>query len=355
MNDETAVVISEGLFFSPKYYLYDISVNDDLAFFFIMDRDSYSNSSFLDHRTVSLFPEIYSVSLHQIKSNYINLKFKPRRMNFIFHTAFCGSTLLCRCLDKAGACLPLKEPYLLHKFCTQYRQDILDGKTTSQLLNWDLVLSLLSRTFYESEISVIKPTDSCINLARKLLQWHPEYKGILLYDSLDNFLISTLKNPTRRSFVRGNLMRSLFDLNSFGLFLGYDIQQLNDAQGASLTWLSLMRYYMDLLQDATLNLLSLQASSFFSHPRDTLFHLTNFFDLSFSQYDLDAIFESNTLYQHAKEPSLLFSSDHRNQEMESIAWSLSDEIIEGVAWAMDHAGEWAPFDGLIKPVIDLPK
>jgi hypothetical protein len=86
-----------------------------------MSRDTYSRSTFLDDRTISTDGEEHRVPVASVMDAFNANPPARRPVMFVAHTALCGSTLLSRCLDFPGVCLPYKEPYLLHNLSGIWR------------------------------------------------------------------------------------------------------------------------------------------------------------------------------------------------------------------------------------------
>ena len=96
------------LFSTPDVYVRDIDWGTLDAVCARMSRDTYSASTFLDERTVSIDGEELRTPVVSLMDSYTAHPPTRRPIMFIAHTALCGSTLLSRCLDIPGACLPYR-------------------------------------------------------------------------------------------------------------------------------------------------------------------------------------------------------------------------------------------------------
>ena len=260
----------DALFEAPTMYLREIDFEGREALFLRMNRDGYARSSFLDKRTITVDGNVYGVPLAMLLERFHEGRPPPRRINYIFHTAFCGSTLLSRCLDRTGVCLAYKEPFVLHQLSFVRRRGPRPEALSRPTPFLDLALALLGRSYEPDETPLVKPADSCTNLACEMLTAHPASAGLLLYARLDAFLVAMLKNHKRRRYVRSLVARARTDLDDSGHLPGIATGALSDAQAAAFVWIGLMRPYLDLLADDRLAVRSLDASVFFDRPAPTL-------------------------------------------------------------------------------------
>ncbi|MFQ5571889.1 MAG: hypothetical protein ACE5G0_19595 [Rhodothermales bacterium] len=334
IDQPAAPTLLDHLFDSPEYYLREIDWDRQEAVFLRMNRSSYVRSAFLDVRTLSVDGNGYRLPLAAVLQRFRACAPAPKRLNFIFHTAFCGSTLLSRCLDRPGVCLAYKEPFMIHQLSTAIRRarDVEKAKQKTPLM--DVALALLGRTFSPSEIPVIKPTDSCINVARELLTEHPASAGLLLYGALESFLVSMLKRPKRRRYMRDVSWRARKDLDTWGKLPGIHPGTLPDAQAAGFVWLGLMIPYLDLLADERLQVRSLEASVFYEHPGRTLEAVSDLFGLALTKEDIQRALEG-VFHRNSKLPHKAFDKAAYTEEQERLVNKLADEIQDGVAWVAE--------------------
>lgn len=269
-----------------------------------MTRADYNASSFLDARTISSEPE-FSVPISEFVAQLNAAKFKPRRANYIFHTTFCGSTLLARCLDSPDICFALKEPNLLHDFSFFYRDrwPNLDVPDRDQWLA--AAITLLSRTYTDNEVPLIKPSDSCNNLAGRMLSHHLGNRGLMLYSSLPNFCISMLTHETRIDYLRRTMTRAVSDLNHLG-FDVYESSAKSDAQLAGLVWFSMIAQHLDILSKPEMPVFSLDAALFYDDPQATLERLSAFFKLSHTSDGIANIIEKGAFVRDSKKMDTSF-------------------------------------------------
>ena len=339
----------DGLFDAPAWHLHEVAFTERKAFFFRVNRDFYTRVSFLGRRVVSEVDTMYRVPLMPVLARFRACAPLPRPMCFIFHTAFCGSTLLSRCLDRPGVCLAYREPRLIHQLSAVKRQNPTpEVPRPTPLL--DVALALFARTYSASEVPLIKPTDSCINLAREVLTSHPASAGLLLYAPLEAFLLSMLKNRDRRRYLRRMIRRARHDLDAYGRLPGLDAEPLPDARVAAFVWIGLMVPYLDLLADEDLRVRSLEASVFYQHPEATLEAAARFFGLGLTPEDITAA-RHGIFTRHAKAPDRAFDKQAYDAAHQHLAYLLADEIRDGLAWAAEMTRHHPIPDVLPRPLL----
>lgn len=322
---------ADRLFATPDLYVRELDPALGEAVAVPMTRDAYARSSFLDHRAQAAGPE-RRLQLDDLRARYEAEAPAPRPLRFVFHTAFCGSTLLCRALDRPGACLAYKEPLLLHQLSAFRRHP---APETAALAGPDwlrLALALLERTYAPGEVALVKPSDSCVNLAPALMAAHPDARALVLYMPLEAFLLTMLKLPRRITYLRSLLPRARADLHARGLLTGVRPETLSDAHAAAYVWLGLMYPYHELLSDDRLPVRSLDAALLFDRPLDVVDAAARFFDLPFSPGTLREV-AAGVLGRHAKRPDEAFDRDAFAASKARLAHILAPEIEAGIAWA----------------------
>lgn len=115
---------------------------------------------------------------------------------WLFHTSFCGSTLLSRALHFPPYQTVLKEPLVLRRLGDARHS----GWPLEGLI--ETSVQLLARPWHPDGAVVIKPTHAALNIAVDLLEAAPDSRGVILTSSLDDFLISNLKkSPETQSRI----------------------------------------------------------------------------------------------------------------------------------------------------------
>lgn len=157
------------------------------------------------------------------------------QLHFIFHTAFCRSTLLVRALDAPGVAAGLNEPGIIASLVNA-------GDAAGPLLG--PVLELLSRPHAAGEVVVVKPTNHANRLMPALLRAAPQARAVLMSNDLPVFL----RSVARKGLMGRNWGRKLFlELQSYaGMDFGMDPREtfaMTDMQAAGLAWLLNQRFF----------------------------------------------------------------------------------------------------------------
>lgn len=196
-----------------------------------MSREALSKEAFLDRRKDASVTQWAEAKIDDLLPHIA----KAPAPAFIYHSAFCGSTLLARALDAPGKSLALKEPNILLDLVNARRVTpaLQSGDQFNQLAA--VVLGLLARPHEEGERILIKPTNSASPLAAYTNSKNAP--AIFLYGSLRDFLISLLKKGEEgRVFVRHQFNIFSLDRTPLSAIQARQAISLTDMQIAALVW-----------------------------------------------------------------------------------------------------------------------
>ncbi len=262
---------------SPRLLLHTLDFEKMEARFVHMTRRTFRVSSFLDQRIVTATPFELRVPLGDLIDDTSTAG--QQSVCYVFHTAFCGSTLLARSLDHRRLCLPYKEPMALTQYCQSVSE--LPPEMRAELLS--RIVRWLAKTFHAGETPLIKLSNLCSFVIAELLDSRPRPRGLFLYSDLRTFLCSILPSKARRAWVRKNLAITSCLAAPTGIAKDLDVMSLNDAEAASCLWLRQMHNYLQLVgKTGHDRVASLHCELFFGHPETALEAISEFFDLGFA-------------------------------------------------------------------------
>jgi hypothetical protein len=326
----------DTLFISPDIYVRDVDWTTCEAVCVRMSRKAYSLSSFLDDRTIPAIDGEVRIPVAELMDVYNEQRPQLQAPMIIAHTALCGSTLLTRCIDMPGLCLPYREPYLFHNLSGIWRLGFQSrvhrrvGRTEPPIL--DLAMALVSRTYDETEKPVVKLSDTCTSLLPSILARSPGSRILLLYHELTRFLVAMLRLPDRRQYARNMRIRAEVDLRAIGKPEALAEPELSDGRCAALVWMGLMYPYLRLLAAAPDRIRSLNAAVFLEDPLRTLKQLDAFFCLGIGQSGIEERLAEGALSRHSKNADRDFDADTYRTDLESAATEFQDEIDDAVNW-----------------------
>ena len=124
----------------------------------------------------------------------------PPPPRFIFHSAYCCSTMLARAFDLPGAAMGYKEPQILND---AVGLRLREGDPRQVAAALDAALWLLARPPARGEVAVIKPSNVVNPLIPAILALRPESRALLLHAPLEAFLGSVARKEIEgRAWVR---------------------------------------------------------------------------------------------------------------------------------------------------------
>ncbi len=251
----------------------------------------------------------------------------PGPVHFIFHSAFCCSTVLARAFDIEGVAMGLKEPMLFNDLVGwQHR-----GGTAAQIAPvLDDGLKLLARPFAAGEATVIKPSNVANGLAPAMLTMRPGARALLLHAPLRDYLASIAKKGmTGRLWVRELLLKQLREgLHGFG-FTGEDYLGQTDLQIAAMGWLAQHRLFVRMVADFGPRVRTLDSVALMADPATAMAGLAALFGLAI---DVGPVVAGPAFTRHSKSGAA-FGSRERSGEVAGAVAAHGDEIEKVAVWA----------------------
>lgn len=254
----------------------------------------------------------------------------PGRLCWLFHSAFCGSTMLVRALDRPGVAMGLSEPVILNDLAGFRRRGALPREVARL---GDLAGRLLARPFGEGEAVVVKPSNVLNPLARLMLSLRPDSPAVGLYAPLETFLISVARKGLEcRAWSRELLEGYLGDgFVPFG-FTAQDYFRQTDLQVAALGWLAQHRQFAALASEFGERFATLDANRLADDPAAALRAVVRHYGLALDDDAIDAIARGPAFTQHSK-TGAAYGADARARDYDAARAAHGDEIGKVVVWA----------------------
>ena len=323
----------------PTWQPFAYDAKADRLVFAHLPRAVQRGKVFLDQRYVQDVPMSAPIAAKALSRDAVRAQAGP--IHFIFHTAFCCSTLLTRALDIPGAAMGLKEPAILGSFAdaNAIRPNSLDVTTSL-----GIALDLLSRPLAPGEVQVLKASNLANTLVPQLLDLRSDAKAIIMHSTLENYLRSKAqKSIAGRAFNREALML-LHPVMPLSSELTPDVLlRLTDLEIAALVWLMQMRFLNDVaLRYGTARVRTLHGKTLLQRPAETLTRVGAFFGIDLPQTTTwDAIADGPIFREHAKAFGRPFDAEARAAELQAAGEKHAIEIESVMQWAQGIAANTA--------------
>lgn len=255
----------------------------------------------------------------------------PAPMHYIFHSAYCCSTLLARAFDRPGLAMGLKEPVILNDL-TGWRYRGGEPRRVAEVL--DGALRLLARPFAPGEAVVVKPSNIVNGLARAMLSMRAEAGALLLYAPLPTFLASIAKKGMWgrlwvRELLEGQLKEGL--VAPLG-FASEDHLRQTDLQVAAVGWLAQHALFAALATQFPTRVRTLDSETLLARPAETLRALAQLYRLPLEEAAVREIAAGPAFTRNSKTGDA-YSAAARVADNRDAATLHADEIGKVAAWA----------------------
>ena len=250
-------------------------------------------------------------------------------IHFIFHTAFCCSTLMLRALDIPGRTFGLKEPDVLINLANRFIRS--DDAANRERLR--LALRLLERPFEPGETIIVKPTNFANRLIVPVLETSPGARAVLLYSDVRTLLRSLLKRGMWGRIWGRRLFRSAASWSS--LDLGYSDEEtfiLTDLQALALGWLMQIHHFGEVAQRMGDRVMLVESDDFLAHPAATLAGVGRLFELDLDESAVADIVNGPAFAKHSKFADREYGQDERTADHSAAESAHYEELEMVVKW-----------------------
>ncbi len=335
----------EELAVGPEYLLQELDLSRGECGFLRVEPGAIRASAFLDHRLKSgprdsIRAPVEAMSrLRQAAA----ASGDGLPTNYIFHTAFCCSTLISRSLDLEGACTGLREPGVLMQMANAKRTAAPGWRDAL-----DTALFLLAKCRGPGEAMLIKPTNAANNLAEEVLAMPRTGGVLLLHSSLKYFLASILKKgEAGRAFVRQLFAIQRMDSERTRALDPEALSRLTDLQIAAFTWYAQMDGYLRLLErHPQRRIATLDCDVFLAGPLETLVKLAAFFGIPADRERLAQVVSGPVFAKSSKNAADDYDAAVREAEFRAVV----EENQEALEAVMDWSTRLRPEGAIALPL-----
>jgi len=331
-------VIVNDLVNDPRYLAYKFNFDTETVSFLPIESGEIRRVTSLDRRDFDSSRQFLEAPLAELVdlANASNEELQARPPRFIFHTAFCSSTFLSRCLDVEGVTVGIREPQLLLDAANAKRLQWRSRTTKLEFKHMPgLALKLLQKHASATETLVIKPINSVNNIISELLQITGSAKSLMLYTDARNFALSTL----RKREGGKQTVRSMFDLlrcdfpHLAGLQLTHTIH-MTDLRVIMTLWrLQIEQAKQALQQFAPGNrMASVYGEELIRNPLQSIEAANRFLELGISSEQIRTIVSSGETAVDAKNRDKQFSFEKRQKQYEPLEHFYGDDLDDGLEW-----------------------
>lgn len=259
----------------------------------------------------------------------------PAPLHFLFHSAYCASTMLAHALDQPGVATSLSEPVLLNDMVGWRRRG---ASPRDHAAVMDDALSMLGRGFTADEAVIVKPSNIFNPLARGALTLRPQARAILLHAPLRDFLLSVARKGMWcrlwcRELLEGYLADGYVQLG----FEARDYFRQSDLQVAAVGWLAQQQAFAALLAWAPDRIASLDSAVLTQNPVAAVAAAMDHLGLD---GDRTAIADHPALGRNSKSGAP-FAAGERQRDLAAAEAAYGEEIAQVVGWieaVADQAG-----------------
>lgn len=267
-------------------------------------------------------------------------------LHFLFHSAYCASTMLVRLCDKQGAAMGLSEPQLLNDMVGWRRRG---AAVADHARMTDGALRLLARPFAAGEAVVVKPSNVVNPLIPGLLTLRPAARALLLYAPLEDFLLSVARKGLWcrlwcRELLEGYLQEGFVELG----FEPRDYFRQSDLQVAAVGWLAQQAGFARASERFGARLASLDSQTLTRAPAASAAAAAA--HLGIAGLDAAALASHPAIRRNSKSGNA-FAAGQRDSDLAAAKAAHGEEMAQVAGWAREVAARAGIPMALPRPLI----
>jgi hypothetical protein len=311
----------------PTWFPHRYDPGEDVFHLVRLDRAAHDRASFLTDAYLPAEAPRLVLGRRELRDKAM----PSGPVHFLFHSAFCCSTLVTRLLDRPGVAMALREPMVLQDVVAFRRTGAPAPRVAAALAD---SMALLARPFAPGEAVVVKPSNLLNAVAGDLLDGLPAARALLLHAPLRTFLVSIAKQGLwGRTGVRQLMVALCQDgVAPFG-FDGNALMGQTDLQVAALGWLMQQALFATLAaRFGPSRVATLDSETLLARPADAVERLAALFALPIDRDRAAEIAGGKALRRHSKS-GVAFDPQARANEYDDAAALHGDEIDKVTVWA----------------------
>lgn len=336
--------LAEALQRSPELFPYALDVANDTAALIRLSQADYEKASFLDTRIVTPTTMIRPVPALAL-AEMVEQTDLAEACQFIFHLGHVGSTLMSRLLGAHGGVLALREPMILRTFAQMRTEpQALPRRWNAEEFERRLAstLKLWSRSFSANQISIVKATSYCSELAKEILDrpYHP--KALMMFVAPEVYIATILAGPNAREEMRVLAHSKIARLNRRFGEPRWNIQTLSEGEAMAASWAAEMTALAEAVESHEDQVCWFDFETFLASPHKQLGAAFAHFGVSASTDEVETILAGPDMRRYAKATEHEYSRELRNDLLNEARTRNAEEIKAGLAWLEREAAE-VPF------------
>lgn len=309
-----------------RWFPVDLHVQERRYGFLRLDDDVLERSSFLDTRIDAPLATAIPVPADALGEMEL-----PSEQSWLFHTSFCGSTLLARVLHAPPHNVCLREPMVLRRLGDARHVEQAIAPLVSQ------ATALLSRPWHAGGRVTIKPTHAALNIAVDLLDASPESRAVVLTSTLDDFLVSNLKKAPETQAKIPQLVERAMKASGFHTRLPQAAFQPPSLPCAAvLQWAAQRELVASMAENVgARRMCVVDMDRLMADLPGTVRRLAGWLSLDIPTATLESRCR-NEARRNAKATETSFSASQRSQEARLVEQMFSTELSQARGWAASY-------------------
>jgi hypothetical protein len=308
---------------TPDWLAHRYDPGADAVHFIQVDRETRARIPFLTDADIGERPP------HILRRADAPVTSGTAPVRYIFHSAFCCSTLLANAYDRPGLAFTLKEPTILQDLVGWRHQGAAPAQIGAVLGD---AVRLLARPFEQGEACVIKPSNVVNGFAPALIGGRDEVKALLLYAPLRIYMGSIArKGLTGRLWVRDLLAKQLQEQFVDLGFTAQDHFRQTDLQVAAVGWLAQHALFAKLAAAMPDRVRTLDSEVLLARPDEALATLDALFGVSDTAAGRAAVIAR--IFSRNSKTGGAFDATSRRADQDASLSAYRDEIDKVVIWA----------------------
>ena len=311
----------------PRFFLADLDLVRGIGHFSRLSEQILEEATFADNR----LPIDWSRTVH-VPMAGIGQDILPAPCPaWLWHTSFCGSTLLSRILHVPRVVTSLREPLALRRLA--------DARHSGALSRASMLMpsiALLARPWAPDARVLLKPTHAALNIAIDAMDLTPGARAVVMTSSLPDFLVSHLKKTSETLAKVPDLAGRALSAGQLHRRLAPEALNPPDILSAvALQWAAQRELIHQLHQRMSDRVRIIDWEYAQADLVRTAFFVAGWLDLNIPERTLRANIDLFS-GRHAKAPTRDYGPRQRKEEARILSAQHSGEIGKAIAWAERH-------------------